>query len=66
LAELVAAIDDACAGAHTPVELRELLVDARELLIDLDHARRHYKAATELAARGMVRARNDDGNGQQH
>lgn len=48
-------IDQYSALPSTVSETRELLADIRDLVVDVDHARRHYKHTTEMAARKWVK-----------
>jgi hypothetical protein len=51
----LAAIDQMRGHNGVPVETKELLVDLRLLIIDIDHARRHYRRAVKLAATEFAR-----------
>jgi hypothetical protein len=46
----IAEIDNVFRDPAVPADMKELLIDLRSLLLDEDHARRHYRRATRLAA----------------
>lgn len=50
LASALSSIEAAQQNNAVSAETKELLTDLRMLLLDIDHARRHYRRATKLAA----------------
>jgi hypothetical protein len=51
----VSNIDQMLRHPAVPAEAKELLIDLRSLLLDVDHARRHYRRAVKLAAEEFAR-----------
>lgn len=48
-------IDKVCRDPAVSTDIKELLIDLRSLMLDIDHARRHYRRAVKIAALEFAR-----------